>query len=595
MKELFRAIKLAKPFWHIFLMLAISIVVISAGKQVAPLVSKNIIDSIQNSIAIGEPLLISVEKIAPYLIAYLISLLLLTAANRFSWRSSQIVTTKLEKHFMDIGYEKLLNSDISFFDRQVSGSLMSKLQRGVNRIIRQVTTSVIYFLPNILTSVFAIGILLSIRPEIVGILFATVIPYVLINLYILKKHVPLEKEYNKTMDKGFGHFYEVISSIRLVKSFVRSDYEQNKMQKYNDKLVAIAKRIERIWDLSLLKDVILELMGGIIFIYTIILVIQGEITLGTFFLIIQYLTILKEPFWNLGWMYFEVRKGLIGARDYFKILDNKSNIVDDKSSVSMKEVKGKIEFRNVYFTYPGNTKTSKNQAVLKNLCLKINPGESIALVAKSGGGKTTIANLINRFYDVDKGSIEIDGTDIRKIKQAELRNNIGIVLQESYLFEQTIEKNLKYGKSYTKESEIIDACKVANAWEFIEKLPKGLRTKIGERGIKLSGGQKQRLSIARTLIKNPPILILDEATSSLDSKSEMKVQDALWKLIKGRTTVIIAHRLSTIQRADRILVIENGKIVEEGSHKELLKQKGVYSCLYDIQSGKKLLEEYELR
>ncbi len=594
MKEIFRAIKLAKPFWPIFFMLAFSVVVISAGKQVAPLVSKEIIDNLQIALENNESLPSALTKILPYMIAYVASLLILTTANRFSWHHSQLVTTKLEKHFMDLGYKKLLESDIAYFDRQVSGSIMSKLQRGVNRILRQITTSVVHFLPNILTSLFAIGILFSIRPEIVGILFITVIPYVIVNLFILKRHTPMEKEYNRLFDKGFGHFFEVISSIRLVKSFGKSSYEHNIMEKFNSQLVKISTRIERLWDWSLVKDVILESMGGFVFVYTIILVLQGQITLGTFFLLIQYLALLKEPFWNLGWMYFEIRKGLIGARDYFRILDNKSKVADIKNPLPMGNVEGKVEFKNVKFTYPSAGKVNKNQKVLDNLTFKINPGESIALVAKSGGGKTTVANLINRFYDIDSGSIKIDGKDIRRVDQNELRRNIGIVLQESYLFEQTIEENLKYGKENAREKELIQAAEVANAWEFIEKLPKGLRTKIGERGIKLSGGQKQRLSIARTLLKDPPILVLDEATSSLDSESEMKVQDALWKLIEGRTTIIIAHRLSTIQRADRILVLDKGKVVEEGSHNELLAKKGIYSSLYDIQSGKKRLEEFEL-
>ena len=593
MKELFKAIKLARPFWPIFFMLAVSIVLISIGKQVAPLVSQKVIDSIQVSAQNTEPLGDALIKIIPFLGLYVASLLILTALNRFSWRNSQIVTTKLEKHFTDIGYKKLLNSDIAYFDRQVSGSLMSKLQRGVNRIIRQITTSVVYFLPNILTSIIAIAVLLSIRPEVVLFVFLAAVPYVLINLPLFKKHIVLEKTYNKLTDKAYGHFHEVIGSIRLVKSFGRADYEQNIMERFSIKLVNLAKRIERLWDWSLTKDVILELTSGFIFVYNVILVINGEITLGTFFLIIQYLAILKEPFWNLGWMYFEIRKGLIGARDYFKILDIQSNVNDPEKPLLLENVKGEVTFKNVSFGYGKPGKKVKNP-VLKNINFRILPGESVALVAKSGGGKTTIANLVNRFYDVTSGSIRIDGIDVREISQKNIRENIGVVLQESYLFEQTIEENLRYGKSNLRKSQIIDACKVANTWEFIEKLPKGLNTKIGERGIKLSGGQKQRLSIARTLLKNPPILVLDEATSSLDSESEMKVQEALWKLIKGRTTVIIAHRLSTIQRADRILVIDDGKIVEQGNHEELLKTKGIYAGLYDIQSGKIRQKEYEL-
>ncbi|HEC66573.1 MAG TPA: ABC transporter ATP-binding protein [bacterium] len=593
MKKIFRAIKMAKKFWPTFLMLAISILIISVGKQVPPLVSKEVVDSLQLSTAEGIDVEQGLKVMFPYLAIYLGSLVILSAANRFSFHHSRMLNVKLRKHYTEIGFKKLLGSDIGYFDNNVSGSLMSKLERGVGRLTGQVTNIAVFFLPNIVSSIIALVILYNIRPEIVGVIFLVIVPYVLINLRILKKHEPIEKKIHKIWDKEMGHFYEVLSSMRLVKSFNRKEQEESSITRVHNKLVDLNKKIEKLWDWSLSKDILIEFMTWGLFLYSIVLVLNNQVTLGTFFLIIQYLALLKEPFLQVSWIYFEVRRTMIGARAYFKILDSKIKVKDSINPIELEEVKGKIEFDNVTFSYPKKG-TKGAEKVLDRMDLSILPGETVALVAKSGGGKTTIANLINRFYDIQSGKILIDGHDIRALRQEQLRDNIGLVLQDSYLFQQTVEENLKYGNSKATEKELIAAAKSANAWEFIKSFPKKLKTEIGERGVKLSGGQKQRLSIARTLLKDPPILILDEATSSLDSESELRVQAAIWELIEGRTAIIIAHRLSTIQRADRILVIEKGKVVEEGSHSELMKKAGIYAGLYNIQTGKKKLKEFEI-
>ena len=271
----------------------------------------------------------------------------------------------------------------------------------------------------------------------------------------------------------------------------------------------------------------------------------------------------------------QFQKGMTGIERFAEIMSIEPDIKDKKDACEIKNVKGEISFNNVDFSYgKGEDK------VLNNFSVDITPGEKLAIVGPSGAGKTTICNLIPRFYDVDSGSVTVDGIDVRDIKIKSLRENIGIVQQDVYLFSGTVKDNIGYGKSDATDKEIIEAAKLAGAYEFIKNLPNGFDTYVGERGVKLSGGQKQRISIARVFLKNPPILILDEATSALDNKSEIVVQDSIEKLSKGRTTITIAHRLTTVQNADLIIVMTRDGIVERGSHEELMKRKAYYYNLY---------------
>ena len=274
---------------------------------------------------------------------------------------------------------------------------------------------------------------------------------------------------------------------------------------------------------------------------------------------------------------YRVKKASASADRIFQVIDNNSIINEKINAKQIKDFQNEINLNKVTFRY-------ENTDVIRDLNIKIVKGQSVALVGQSGSGKSTIANLICRFYDISKGSITIDGVDIKNIKKKSLRELIGLVTQDSILFNDTIKNNLLIAKPSASDEEIIDSLKVANAWEFVKDLPKKINHNIGESGNKLSGGQKQRLSIARAVLKNPAILVLDEATSALDSESEKLVQDALINLMKNKTSIVIAHRLSTIQNADKIIVLDNGKITEEGKHKELMSKKGTYNALVKMQS-----------
>jgi subfamily B ATP-binding cassette protein MsbA len=326
----------------------------------------------------------------------------------------------------------------------------------------------------------------------------------------------------------------------------------------------------------------MELLGGVFIAFVIWYggneVLNGVSTPGTFFSFLTALVMIYEPIKGVSRINSTVQQGVAASTRVFSILDEKVTIDDSPDAKPLLPLKDSVEFKNVSFSYDGRV------PVIKNLDLKIKAGEVLAIVGSSGGGKTTLVNLIPRFCDVTEGSITIDGKDIRDATLKSLRGQIAIVTQQTILFNDTIRNNIAYGDLERSEEEIMDAARAAHALEFIQHLPDGFDSVIGESGAKLSGGQRQRLSIARALLKNAPILILDEATSALDTESEREVQKALENLMRDRTTFVIAHRLSTIRNADRIIVVQDGKIVEEGDHETLLQKKGAYEKLHNMQN-----------
>lgn len=388
------------------------------------------------------------------------------------------------------------------------------------------------------------------------------------------------REAQKDQRVHIGHLNSSIEDsllgIKVVKSFANEDVENEKFINENDKFLNIKKRyyksmagfntINRVFDG--LMYLILIASGGYF-------LMKREIGPEDLIVYVMYVQSLLATVRRIIEFTEQFQKGMTGIERFAEIMSVESDIKDRKNAKEIKNVRGEISFKNVYFSYGEG-----GEKVLENFSVDITPGEKLAIVGPSGAGKTTICNLIPRFYDVDSGSVNVDGIDVRDIKIKSLRENIGIVQQDVYLFSGTVKDNIGYGKSDASDGEIIEAAKLAGAYEFIKNLPDGFDTYVGERGVKLSGGQKQRISIARVFLKNPPILILDEATSALDNKSEIIVQDSIEKLSKGRTTITIAHRLTTVQNADLIIVMTKDGIIERGSHKELMDRKDYYYNLY---------------
>lgn len=470
-------------------------------------------------------------------------------------------------------YQKL---SFAFYDNQKVGQLLSRVTSDLFDISEllhhgpeDVVISLIKFVGSFL-------ILCNINVSLTLVAFAFLPVIVAYAFYFNKKMKRAFKKNRARIADINSQIEDSLSGIRAVKSFSNEAIEMNKFRKGNDQFVE-SKR-NSYWYMAWYHSG----LGALTTLVTIVVLVAGagmitgaKMDVADLVTFLLYINNFTEPIKKLINFTEQFQNGYSGYERFLEILDIEPDIKDDPNAVSVDKVKGEILFDNVSFRYEDNQDT-----VLSHLDLHVNPGDYLAIVGSSGGGKTTLCSLIPRFYDVDSGQIMLDGTDIRKIKLADLRRQIGIVQQDVYLFAENIMENIRYGKPDATDEEVIRAAKLANAHEFISQLPDGYLTDIGQRGVKLSGGQKQRLSIARVFLKNPAILIFDEATSALDNESEKIVQQSMEELAKGRTTFVIAHRLSTIRNAQKILVLTSNGIEEQGTHDELLAKNGIYAKLY---------------
>jgi len=474
-------------------------------------------------------------------------------------------------------YHHLQTLSLAFFTKNPTGVLMSRLSNDTTLLQSTVSNSITSLLRDALTIIGLTGYTFWVNWKLALISYLIIL-WAIIPIQIFgKKSRKFSTKGQRKMADISKFLYETISGIRIVKAFCMEDYENRRFSEENFRFFKIMIKRLRIRSLA---SPTMEMLGGFaiagILYYGGYSVIKGYITPGDFFSFVAAFAMMYKPVRDLNRLNQMVQEGLAAAVRTFEVLDFKADVVDKPNAIVQPRIKEQIEFRNVSFQYD-------EELILKDINLKVKVGEIIAIVGTSGTGKTTLVNLIPRFYDVTSGAILIDSVDIREGTLKSLRDQIGIVTQEIILFNDTIKNNISYGSMSKSDQEIIAAAKAAYAHEFIIDTPNGYDTIIGERGVKLSGGQKQRIAIARALLKNAPILILDEATSSLDSKAEEEVQVALEKLMEGRTTFIIAHRLSTIKKAHRIIVLSDGRMVEEGTHSELLALQGEYHKLYKMQ------------
>ena len=489
-----------------------------------------------------------------------------------SFVGQRIITDLREKV-----YHHVHSLALPFFTKNPTGVLMSRIMNDVNLVQGAVTDAVTGLLKDIFTIIGLVFVVFY-RDWRLALIALVVFP---VAVYPIVKFGRKLRSYSTRTQMTLADLstmlLETISGNRIVKAFNMEEYERKRFSKMNEKLFRIMLKSLRVRAVS---HPLMETLGGLgiaaIVFYGGYNVIQGTATPGTFFSFLTALLMLYEPVKRLSNVNNSIQQGLAGASRIFEILDTVPEIRNKPGALDLVQIREGIEFQNVSFKY-------EEDWVLKNINLKIRAGEVVAFVGSSGGGKTTLANLVPRFYDVNSGRILIDGVDIRDLTVESLRGKIAIVTQQTILFNDTVEQNIAYGNIGEPHEKIVAAAEAAYAHNFIRNLSEGYRTLIGEQGVKLSGGERQRVSIARALLKNAPILILDEATSSLDSESEVEVQKALEFLMQGRTTLVIAHRLSTIRKADRIIVISNGEIVEEGTHEELLERDGEYRKLFLLQ------------
>ena len=489
-----------------------------------------------------------------------------------------LVSERMGADLRSTTYEHLLKLSLEFFGGKRTGDLMSRIGSGSDRICVFLSLHLLDFLSDVLMIIMTGVILFSINPWLA---FITLVPLPFIAWMIHVVRDKLRTGFEK-IDRVWGEVTNVLADtipgIRVVKAFAQEKREAVRFREANKHNLAVNDKLNKVWSLfSPTVSFLTELGLLVIWCFGIWQVSRGDITVGTLSAFIAYSGRFYVRLDSMSRIVSVTQKSASAAKRIFDILDHVSSVPDPVNPVKVPKVQGNIELREVGFRYG-------NRAVNRGISLNIKAGEMVGLVGHSGSGKSTLVNLICRFYDVAEGAILLDGVDIRSFAVADYRRNIGLVLQEPFLFFGTIAENIAYGKPEATREEIIAAARAAHAHEFILRLPQGYDSMVGERGQGLSGGERQRISIARALLIDPPILIMDEATSSVDSETEKEIQKALDNLVQGRTTIAIAHRLSTLHRADRLIVLDRGVVVEEGSHDELMAREGAYHRLYEAQA-----------
>ena len=569
-QTLVKIFALSKPYRARFY-IATALVLVASGVWLSvPLGLRELLDAVFEQ---GDDSLLNILAVGLMLLFVIQAAFSFAGNYHLEWVGERVVTDLRKKV-----YEHLHRLGFKFFSERRLGEITSRLTNDVGSIRTALTDS----LPQLLTISFSlvgsISLMVVLNWRLSAVIFATVPIVTIATRYFGQKIRKLSRSIQDELADSTAVAEDALGAVRLVKAFVREDYEVGRYTDAVEKLFKTARR----------KVVLTQLFWsgvGIMFLSTLVIifwyggkeVLADRLTAGDLVAFIIYALNISRSISQTSRLYTAVNTAAGASERIFELLEEVPEIDDKEGAISIDTIEGNISIQNLTFSY------EDDRIILDNLNFDVEAGQTIALVGPSGAGKTTLLNLIPRFFDPKKGAIFVDGIDIRDLKFKSLRNHISIVPQEVHLFGNSIKENIRYGRLEASDEEIISAAKDANAHDFISEIPEGYDALIGEKGVKLSGGQRQRLAIARAILKNPEILLLDEATSSLDSESEAQVQEALYRLMKGRTTFVIAHRLSTVQDADRILVLDRGKIVEDGTHQQLLTKGGLYSHLYELQ------------
>ncbi len=520
------------------------------------------------------------ELILGILGAWLLLTLISDWMGRYVDRQGVDVAVKSSNDLLIALSNHLLRLPVGFHKDKKIGEILQRIGRA-NEYFRSMVEEIAFYIgQGLLKVLIALGILAYVEWRLSLTIFIILGLYLFITFRKTKKVIKTQRKLNKAYEKGFGDMYNSTFNVQVVKSSTGEDLENRRNTKNFKRITQRFVWVMRAWTgMEAWQQAILGFGFVFVFGVGIFLLRINVISAGELIMFVGYTSLVYQPVSHLGRNFRRFKRGMTVINRALKLFKVKPEKYDEEKEIELKEVKGEVIFDRVSFRY------KKEQPVLKNISFKVKSGQAIALVGESGVGKTTLTDLISRYISPTKGRVLIDGHDVQKINLISLRENIALVPQEISLFNATVKENIAYGKPGVLMEEILKVSKAANAHEFIQKFPKKYNQLVGERGIKLSTGQKQRVAIARALLRNPKILILDEATSSLDSVSEKLVQQALKRLIKGRTTFVIAHRLSTISHADKILVLEKGKIVESGTHDNLIRRKeGIYRKFYFMQS-----------
>ncbi len=595
MSGLFRIIRYTWELKRFYLATAGFVVIVALLNQANPFLLKFLVDAIVKR---GSGEVVATGYFGLLLgLLFLAGVLVAVITNIQGYIGDQL-GAKLQTLLSQRYYDHLLELPLEYYDDAITGGITSKLERSIAGISQLVQAMANNFIGFFLTSAFTLVILARYSP-FVALLLAVLFPlYIWLTTRTSRAWQKKQEGINRDTDYANGRFVEAIGNIRVVKSFVHERAESRVFAKTRRLIEAQTKVQSRQWHQD---DVWRGLSLNLIFfgIYAIIIAqaLNGSFgplqqSIGTVVLMLQLSLQAQFPLFASSFVVDQIQRAAADSKDFFAVMDLAPSITDMDGAIELEVTSGRVEYRDVSFQY------AEGQPVLDDVSFTVEPGTKLALVGESGEGKTTLANLLLRFYELSGGQVLIDGSDITAVSQSSLRRNIGVVFQEPALFSGSVVENITYGRPSFTTDEVIAAAQAANAHDFVERLPEGYDTQIGERGVKLSGGQKQRIAIARALMKDPPILVLDEATSSLDSKAEREVQSALERLMHGRTTLIIAHRLSTIQNVDKIVGIRQGGVSEIGSPAELSAGDGIYAELLRLQApttaNKAKLKEYDI-
>ena len=578
-----------KPYWHILVLDLLCAALTSACELVLPVIVRFITNTITTN-----PSALSVELVVRITLLYLALRVIDVMGNYYMQNNGHIMGARIEADMRRDLFEKFQELSYGFYNHNKIGQLISRITTDLFDIAEFAHHCPEEYFIAAVKIVVAFSILIRVNVPLTILLFA-LIPLMLLS--VMKFRVKLRNAFKRQrteLGEINSSVEDSLLGIRVSKSFANEDVEEERFAEGNKRFLSTKKVGYK--NLAGFRSVT-RLFDGLMYISIVffgsIALIRGKITAGDFVAYLMYAAVLLESIRRVVEFTEQFQRGITGIERFIEIMDTQIEVDDAPGAVDMPDVvKGEIVFDNVSFAYSDSNakvrlgdaqdKTNEGELVLSHINLTIKSGENVALVGPSGAGKTTFCNLIPRFYDVTGGVIKVDGRDIKEYKVRSLRTKIGMMQQDVYLFSDTIAGNIGYGKPGASMEEIVAAAKLAGAHEFIKELPDGYSTYVGERGARLSGGQKQRISIARVFLKNPPILILDEATSALDNESEHYVQESLAELAKGRTTLTIAHRLSTVRNADRIIVLTEDGIAEQGTHDELIKKGGVYASMHNF-------------
>lgn len=590
MKSIGRILKFAGHLWPYYLGVSVASVVMALLNQVQPLFVKFAIDRLPNALG-GETELVPVLLIV---LAIFASDVGATLVSNLAGYHGDIMSIKLRYFLSTKYYDHLLTLSQKYYANELTGTIINRLNRSITGVTDFINMFANNFLQFLLTTVFTL-VITARYSLVVAFLFAILYPIFLwFTTRTSTRWQGYQKDINEASDEASGRFAEVVGEIKVAKSYTSEKIESSFFKRVLKKTIHLTYPQSKLWhSQDVYRRLVLNVIFGLVYVYIFYEAVSGRLTVGETVLLIQYGALIRLPIFSMSFLVDRTQRAIADSKDYFKAMNEVPEIVDVPEAKHLRIKKSSITFRGVDFAY------EEKQPVLKQVSFEVDPGSKVALVGESGEGKTTISNLLLRLYDPNAGEICIDGKNISSVTQKSLREQIAVVFQDPVLFSGTVRENIAYGRPRATQKELEAAARAANAWTFIKRLPDGLDTVVGERGMKLSGGQKQRIAIARALLKNAPILILDEATSSLDSKAESEVQGALEKLMKGRTTIIIAHRLSTIAGVDQIVTLKNGQVDEIGSPAELSKTNGIYAQLLKLQNRsdevtKKKLKEYEI-